>query len=225
MERAQAGGTSASLSAVYAGTANAAIGAMRIGIFGGTFDPIHYGHLMAAEEARRGQRLDRVLFVPAHRSPLKAAARASTAHRVAMLRLAIAGRSAFALSTIDVARPPPSYAVDTVAALRRESPADTFVFLIGADQLAELPQWRAPEQLLQAVPIVALTRPGAEITALDAMTSLSLAARAHITVQEIPAVEISASMIRERVANGRALHDLTPSPVVAYIERHGLYLP
>ena len=198
---------------------------MRIGIFGGTFDPIHYGHLLAAEEARRGQRLDRVLFVPAHRSPLKPAASASTAHRVAMIRLAIADRSSFALSTVDVDRPPPSYTVDSVAALQRGSPADTFVFLIGADQLAELPQWRAPERLLQAVPIVALTRPGAAITALDALTSLSPAARAHITVQEIPAVKISASMIRERVASGHSLHDLTPSPVVAYIEHHGLYLP
>ena len=134
---------------------------MRIGILGGTFDPIHCGHLIAAEHARTVQQLDRVLFVPANRSPLKPATQAATAHRVTMVRLAIAGNAAFALSTVDIDRPPPSYAVDTVSTLQRNWPGAEFVFLIGADQLAELSQWRAPEQLLQAVPIVALTRPGA----------------------------------------------------------------
>ena len=196
---------------------------MRIGILGGTFDPIHFGHLMAAEAARTEQQLGRVLFIPANRSPLKPATRASTAHRVAMVRLAIEDHPAFALSTVDVARPAPSYAVETVAALQRESPDDSFVFLIGADQLAELPQWRAPEQLLQAVPIVALTRPATAFTSLDALTSLSPAARARVTVQEIPAVDISASVIRERVASGETIRHFTPAPVADYIETHQLY--
>ena len=198
---------------------------MRIGILGGTFDPIHYGHLLAAEQARLVQQLDRVLFVPANRSPLKPAARVSTAHRVAMIRLAIKDNAAFALSTVDVARAPPSYAVDTMVILQSCWPNDEFVFLIGADQLADLPQWRAPEQLLQAAPIVVLTRPGAALTPLDALTGLSPAARARITVQEMPAVDISASAIRQRVAAGKSIRDLTPSPVVDYIEEHGLYLP
>ncbi|MCY4437451.1 MAG: nicotinate-nucleotide adenylyltransferase [Chloroflexi bacterium] len=196
---------------------------MRIGILGGTFDPIHCGHLIAAAAACTEQRLDRVLFIPANRSPLKPAARASTCHRVAMVRLAIADRPAFALSTIDIERPPPSYAVDTVAALRRESPDDSFVFIVGADQLAELPQWRAPEQLLHAVPVVALTRPATAFSSLDALTSLSPAARARITVQEIPAVDISASAIRKRVAAGKTIRHLTPAPVADYIETHQLY--
>jgi len=196
---------------------------MRIGILGGTFDPIHCGHLIAAEEARRAQQLDRVLFVPAHRSPLKPAARASTAHRLAMIRLAIEDNASFTLSMVDVARSPPSYAVDTVALLQSRWPNDEFVFFIGADQLADLPQWRAPEKLLEAVPIVALTRPGA--ASADALQSLSPAARARISVQEIPAVAISASAIRERVAAGQTIRDLTPAAVVEYIEEHGLYLP
>ena len=196
---------------------------MRIGILGGTFDPIHYGHLRAAAQARAGQRLDRVLFVPANRSPLKPAAAATTGQRLEMARLAIAGNPAFALSTVDVARPPPSYALDTVAALRRAYPAATLIFLIGADQLADLPQWRAPEQLLAAVPLVALTRPGAGGASADALQSLSPAARARITVQEIPAVDISASQIRRRAAAGQSLRDLTPPPVIDYIHAYALY--
>ena len=196
---------------------------MRIGIFGGTFDPIHHGHLIAASEARQSQRLDRVLFIPANRSPLKPTARASTAHRVAMVRLAIANKPAFALSTIDVERPAPSFAVETVAALQRGSPADCFVFLIGADQLAELPQWRAPEQLLQAVPLVAFTRPGSEYAAEAALAQLSPAARGRITLQAMPAVDVSASDIRARVARGEAIRHLIPPQVVEYIERHSLY--
>ena len=196
---------------------------MRIGIFGGTFDPIHHGHLIAAKEARQRQRLDRVLFVPANRSPLKSTARASTDHRLAMVRLAIADEPAFALSTIDVERPAPSFAVETVAALQRGSPADCFVFLIGADQLAELPQWRAPEQLLQAVPLVAFTRSGAGCATEAALAQLSPAARGRITLQDMPAVDISASDIRERVAQGGTIHHLTPPQVVEYIETHNLY--
>lgn len=196
---------------------------MRIGILGGTFDPIHCGHLIAAEEARRAQRLDRVLFIPANRSPLKPDAWATTAQRVAMVQLAIEGNAAFALSMVDVERPPPSYAVDTVALLQDCCPNDEFVFLMGADQLADLPQWRAPEKLLEAVPVVALTRPGA--ASADALQALSPAARARITVQEIPVIDISASAIRERVAAGQTIRGLAPGPVVDYIKEHGLYLP
>ena len=194
---------------------------MRIGILGGTFDPIHYGHLRAAAEARAGQRLDRVLFVPANRSPLKGVAQASAAHRVAMVGLAIHDSLGFALSTVDVDRPAPSYAVDTVAALRRQWPEAAFVFLIGADQLAELPQWRGPEKLLELASIVALTRPG--VARAAAPRGLPAAARDRITWQEIPPVDISASSIRERAAAGRSLRCLTPPAVVAYIERHGIY--
>lgn len=198
---------------------------MRIGILGGTFDPIHYGHLLAAEQARLVQQLDRVLFIPANRSPLKPAAWVSTAHRVAMIRLAIKDNAAFALSAVDVERSPPSYAVDTMAILQSRWPNDEFVFLIGADQLTDLPQWRAPEQLLRMAPIVALTRPGAGCATADVLSQFSPVARARIIVQEMPAVAISASAIRQRVAAGKSIRDLTPSPVVDYIEEHGLYLP
>lgn len=194
---------------------------MRIGILGGTFDPIHNGHLIAAEYARQAQQLDCVLFIPAHRSPLKADTQATTAQRVAMTRLAIAENAAFALSMVDIARSPPSYAVDTVAILQQESPDADFVFLIGADQLAELPEWRAPEQLLRMVPLVALTRPGTDNP--RALNSLPPAARARITLQKIPAVDVSASEIRRRVAAGESIAGLTPERVAAYIEKHGLY--
>lgn len=207
---------------------------MRIGILGGTFDPIHFGHLAAAEHAVKGQDLDRVLFVPANRSPLKPAAQTTAAHRTAMVRLAIAGDPTLALSTVDIERPPPSYAVDTVALLQRDFPADDFVFLIGTDQLADLPEWRAPEQLLQMVAIVALTRPGAQHAIADALNQLSSPqevgaryivppARAQVTVQEMPAVAISASEIRRRLAGGKAIAGLTPDAVIAYITEHGLY--
>ena len=194
---------------------------MRVGILGGTFDPIHCGHLTAAEHARKALGLDRVLFVPAHRSPLKPDARASAAHRATMVRLAIANDLALALSTVDIARPPPSYAVDTVALLRQESPETEFVFLIGADQLAELSQWRAPEKLAQLAPIVALTRPG--VAGAAALQALPAGAQDRVTWQEIPPVYISASAIRERVAAGLSIRGLTPPAVIAYIARHGLY--
>lgn len=198
---------------------------MRIGILGGTFDPIHYGHLHAAAQAQVTQGLDRVLFVPANRSPLKPAAWASTNHRAAMVDLAIADHASFALSPVDIERPPPSYAIDTVADLRQAQPDADFVFLIGADQLADLPQWRAPERILALAPIVALTRPGVAQANADILPHLSAAARDRITVQEIPAVDISASAIRERLAAGKLIRGLTPSAVVAYIERHELYVP
>lgn len=196
---------------------------MRIGILGGTFDPIHYGHLAAAEHARKGQELDRVLFVPANRSPLKPDAQAPPAHRAAMVRLAIADDPALAFSPVDIARPPPSYAVDTVALLQRDFPADELVFIIGTDQLADLSEWRAPEQLLQMVAIVALNRPGAQRTTADALKQLSPAGQARINVQEMPAVDTSASEIRKRVAAGETIRGLSPDAVVAYIEKHGLY--
>ena len=198
---------------------------MRIGILGGTFDPIHHGHLHAAAQAQATQGLDRVLFVPANRSPLKPATGASTEHRAAMVDLAIKENEAFALSTVDIERPPPSYAIDTVAELQRDQPDADFVFLIGADQLADLPHWRAPARLLQMVPIVALTRPGVAQASADILPHLPAAARDRITVQVIPAVDISASAIRQRVAAGKSIRGLTPGAVAAYIERHGLYVP
>jgi nicotinate-nucleotide adenylyltransferase len=196
---------------------------MRIGILGGSFDPIHYGHLRAAEHACHGQQLDQVLFIPARRSPLKADTQASAAHRVAMVRLAVEGYPAFAVSMVDVERPPPSYATDTVAALQNAAPAASFVFLIGTDQLTDLPHWRSPEQLALMVPIVALTRPGSMCTTAQAIAQLSPAARDRITVQEIPAVDISASAIRGHVAGGTSIRGLTPDPVLEYIEEYNLY--
>jgi nicotinate-nucleotide adenylyltransferase len=197
---------------------------MRLGLLGGTFDPPHYGHLVAAQEAASQLDLDRVLFLPARQNPLKRGEQVSSAEdRCHMVKLAVADNPLFELSRADLDRPPPSYTVGLLRALRRDWPSAEFFFLVGADILPELPRWHAPEELLELAVLVAINRPGAPAPSLaDLEQSLPGVAR-RVVLLQVPGVAISATDLRARVRAGRPIRYLTPAPVAAYIHERGLY--
>ena len=183
----------------------------RIGVFGGTFDPVHVGHLAIALAALESVPLDRVLFVPVRRSPLKDRdPLASTADRVAMLETAIASEPRFALSRAELEREGVSYTVDTLEELR--SQGELFLIL-GSDALADLARWRAPDRIRELATILVAARPGAP--ELDAMHG----ARTF----DAPRLDISSRELRARAARGMSLRYLVPDAVWEHIKRHGLY--
>jgi nicotinate-nucleotide adenylyltransferase len=197
---------------------------MRLGVLGGTFDPIHLGHLVAAETAREAERLDRVLFVPAgrpwHRDQ---APHARAADRLAMVELAIAGNPSFAVSRVDIDRAGPTYTADTLEWLRREHPEATLVFLLGQDALAQLGSWRNPARVAELAEIVALARPGAPPIDLAALHPTIPDAPLRVRLLDAPLIGISSTMIRARLRAGHSVRYLTPDAVIAYIARRGLY--
>ncbi len=199
---------------------------MRIGLMGGTFDPIHYGHLVAAEGARHALGLDRVFFVPAACPPHKVGRPITAAHhRHTMTLLATLSNPAFAVSTIELDRPGPSYTIDTLAVFRHEwGPAADLTFITGADALLEILNWRAPEELLAAARFVAATRPGYSPEGLEAVRQrLPENLRPRITTLEVPALAISSSDLRYRVRQGCPIKYLVPELVEDYIRKEGLY--
>lgn len=189
---------------------------LRLGIYGGTFDPVHLGHLLLARDALEQLRLDAVLFVPAAQSPLKARKpTATSSQRVAMLKLALKGNSHFWLTRCELDRPAPSYSYDTALEIREGFPRGKLFWLIGADQLADLDKWHRPDDLRRLVTFVLLPR---EETAAKAPSG---------TVLSLPQprrVDISATEIRHRVKSRLPIDHLVPAPIAAYIKRHGLYL-
>ena len=194
----------------------------RIGVLGGTFDPIHYGHLAIAQEALAVLGLERVLLVPAGRQPLKHGAHvASPRQRIEMVQLACAGNQAFEASPIEVDRPGLSYTVDTLEELHAAGLGELH-FILGADALADLHRWRAAPRLAQLARIVAMARPGhtPDLAALDRKLP---GAGERITVIDGPRLEISSSDLRRRIAVGRPIRYMTPDAVVEYIAAHGLY--
>jgi len=201
------------------------VGVKRLGVLGGTFDPVHYGHLVAAQEVGWSLRLDRVLFVPAARSPHKLTAEVSPVqHRVAMIEIAIADNPLFALSTVDVDRPGPSYTVDTLAILKQAYGEDVeLFFIVGMDALAELPSWREPERVLSLARLVGVTRPPFPTVDLGSLAARLPGSEGRIDLVAMPGLDISASDLRLRVAQGRPIRYLLPPGVEAYIARHGLY--
>ena len=195
---------------------------MRIGILGGSFDPIHYGHLAIAEEARVTLRLDRVLFVPAARQPLKGDTHvASPEMRLEMTRLACATNDAYAISSIELNRPGPSYTVTTLETILAETTIEPFL-IIGADALADLPRWSAAERIVALTRIVAIGRPGFTPDLAQIVGRLPILG-ARLTLLEGPGLDISSSALRRRVAEDRPIRYQTPDAVVDYIEQHGLY--
>lgn len=195
----------------------------RIGLLGGTFDPVHLGHLIVGEEAAGHLELDRVLFVPS-RHPWRKAGRdiAPEADRVAMVELAVAGNPRFGVSRVDLEREGPTYSVDTVADIRREAPDANLYFIIGYDALLDLPNWRSPERLAAAVNLVAMVRPGYRID-WGAVSRAIPGAAERITVLQMPVIGISSSEVRRRVADGDSVRYWVPDAVAAYIAGHGLY--
>lgn len=201
---------------------------MNIGVLGGTFDPIHMGHLIIAEEVRARLDLSEVLFVPAGQPWLKlnnANAISPAEHRVAMVRLAIADEPAFKLSTMEVERPGPSYTVDTMAELRRQIGAEgKLYFILGWDNLNQLPRWHQPLRLVKLCRLVPVRRVGFASPDLDALEAAVPGLSESLVMLDTPQIEISASEIRARVARGQSIHKLVPEPVERYIIEHGLYI-
>lgn len=197
---------------------------MRTGILGGTFDPIHYGHLVAAEEARAQLDLERVLIVPAGQPPHKVGRDITPAlHRVAMVQLAIASNPHFVLNRVDLDRPGPHYSVDMVARLRRQIGPDDVFFIVGMDSLMELPGWHEPERLMGLCRIVGVNRPGYTYD-LAPLEQAAPGISDHIVVLEAPQLEISSHELQERVRRGLPIKYQLPEAVEAYIYKQKLYL-
>ena len=200
---------------------------MNIGVLGGTFDPIHLGHLIVAGGTKAQLNLDEVLFVPAGQPWLKVNNYISTAeHRIQMVRLAIADKPYFKLSTMEIKRPGPTYTVDTIAELRDQlDVTDKLFFILGWDNLVQLPQWREPARLIQVCHLVAVPRVGYPTPDLDSLEDDYIPGLSqNTTLVETPRIDISASEIRNRVAQGLSIHYLVPEPVEKYIKQHKLYV-
>ncbi|HYP39503.1 MAG TPA: nicotinate-nucleotide adenylyltransferase [Chloroflexia bacterium] len=197
----------------------------RIGIMGGSFDPIHIAHLIMAESVLEALSLDLVLFVPSGSQPLKRDKYVSPIeHRVAMVELAIAGNPHFALSRVDVDRPGPSYTVDTVPALRQEwsGPEVEMWFIVGADSLSTFPRWRDPSGILAHVRLAVVRRPGVEPDMLLLKAALPQLEE-RLDWVDAPLIDISATDIRRRVAAGLSIRYRVPDAVRDYIEANCLY--
>ena len=201
--------------------------ATRIGILGGSFDPIHIGHLIMAQAALEAERLDRVLFIPCRRQPLKhGAAPAPGHHRLAMVTAAVADDPRFEASDIEVKRPGVSYSIDTIRTLRAQYPKARLSFILGTDALLELHRWREVDALLAACTVVTVMRPGNTDADFDPeRLQLPATACARLRRHRVqgPGIGISSTTIRQRVAQSRAIRYLVPSPVAVYIQVHGLY--
>ncbi len=199
---------------------------MKIGILGGTFDPIHNGHLAIAEEARKRMGLAEVYFVPAARTPLKESGTILAAeHRIEMVRLAIADYPYFKLSTIEIDRPGPSYTVDTIAELRDKFGAENeLYFIIGLDSLAQLPRWREPARIIRMCRLVAVPRPGYSLPDTNTLEAAMPGISQRLTVLDEPKSDVSATEVRQRAKRGESISHLVPEEVVEYIKRQKLYL-
>ena len=198
---------------------------MRLGIMGGTFDPIHFGHLVTAEEALVQFNLDRVLFMPTGHPVLKADQRLTSAEdRYLMTVIATAANPDFDVSRLEVDRPGLTYTIDTLTALRDEyGPAAELFFITGADAVWDIVGWKAAERVADLATFIAATRPGYDLAAARASHEQQATAF-RIESIEVPALAISSTDLRARVAQRRAIRYLTPEAVGAYIEKRGLYL-
>ena len=190
--------------------------AKKLGILGGTFDPIHFGHLAIAGEARARAGLDAVLFIPTGEPPHKPHWQADAEHRYQMSVLATADNPHFFVSRLEIDRPGPSYTVETLRALRAIFPRGEFTLIVGADMALDFHRWREPEAILAQARVLAAARPGCPLDAADP--------RLHdITLLPTPGLDISSTDLRARIAAGGEIRYLVPDPVAAYIRKYGLY--
>lgn len=195
----------------------------RIGVFGGTFDPVHNGHLHIARGLRDSLHLDQVIWVPAGRPPHKTGQIVSSDFdRLAMLKLALAESGSDKISTIELDRSGPSYTADTLESLKAQLDPVDLVFLMGEDSLRDLPTWRAPSRILRVARLAVAGRPGIE-TDLDSIVEALPAISGRVEVVPITEMAISSSDIRERVAAGEAITGLAPPAVERYIADKHLY--
>jgi nicotinate-nucleotide adenylyltransferase len=191
------------------------MGKIRLGVMGGTFDPVHFGHLVAANEAASAFGLDKVIFVPTG-EPWQKQTITDSGHRFNMTKLAIAGNSHFDISRVDVDRPGPTYTVDTLRDIKAQHPEAELFFITGADSIAQIGSWKDSEQIWPLAHLVGVTRPG---------HSLEVPKSPHgaVSLLEIPALAISSTDIRARVESGKPIDYLLPASVIDYIQKNNLY--
>lgn len=199
----------------------------RIGIFGGSFDPVHQGHLLIAEQFAEDMKLDLVKFIPAKVSPFKLGyTPTSDKHRLEMLRLAVGSNPRFEVDALELDRGGVSYTIDTVNALRGVEPDAEYYMLIGADSLKDFKKWKSPEELLVSVSLVVARRGGEappQWSELSGLASREVLEGIQKRALDLPAMELSSTDIRRRVAQRRSIRYLVPSSVEVYIHSHGLY--
>ncbi len=199
---------------------------MRLGVFGGTFDPVHIGHLIVAEQCREQGGLDQVWFIPAARPPHKQDRPLTPfGTRAEMLALALAGHPAFRVDELERDRPGPSYTVDTLEELHRREPAAALALILGSDSLADLPTWKDPARVARLAELLVVARPGHPLPSWDALCDRLGLARGTVPGRFVhaPLVDIASQDLRRRAAEGRSLRYLVPRAVECYIETHGLY--
>jgi len=204
---------------------------VRIGIFGGSFDPVHQGHLVVAECCREQARLDRVIFVPTAIQPFKQSRQpVAGQHRAEMLALAVGGNPAFEVSTVELDRGGVSYTVDTLAALRATHGTDELFLMLGPDALASLPDWRDPARILDLAGVIAVEREGLDdvssaVQESRLATLLGRERAQQLTADRVhvPALAIRSSDLRALVKAGRSIRYRTPRAVERFIATHGLY--
>ncbi len=196
---------------------------MRIGILGGTFNPPHLGHLVAAQEAYRELALDQVMLIPAGTPPHKPVDDEPGAeHRLELCRLAIAGDDRFSVSDLELRRDGPSFTVDTLEQLRSQSPSDDLFLILGGDIAAGLPRWHEPERVLELATVAIAKRRGTAKEAVqEALAQLKGGERASFF--QMPRIGISSTMVRRRVRAGQPIRYFVPDGVMHYIEANGLY--
>lgn len=193
----------------------------RLGVMGGTFDPIHYGHLVTAEEALVQFALDEVVFVPTGQPWMKQEREVSPAEdRYLMTVIATASNPRFRVSRIEVEREGPTYTVDTLKALGAENPDAELYFITGADAMREIFEWKDPDGVLSLAHFIAATRPGYDLTRFEAKDATR---HPNVSVMNIPALAISSTDVRERVHEGRPIRYLVPEGVKSYVEKAALY--
>ena len=201
----------------------------RIGIYGGSFDPIHLGHLLIAEQFLNDMQLDVVRFIPTKISPFKQGyTPTSDKHRLEMLKLAIGAHPRFELDPIEIERGGVSYTIDTVKAYQETEPTAQLYLLIGADSLKDFRKWKSPETLLDLVQLVVARRggmPEPDWRELEGLLSKERLEASQQLKLDVPAIEISSKDVRKRLEEGRTIRYLVPAPVEVYIREHQLYRP
>ncbi|MFH5805203.1 nicotinate-nucleotide adenylyltransferase [Alienimonas sp. DA493] len=191
---------------------------MKIGLFGGTFDPVHLGHLLLAEQCREELELDEVRFLPAASNPLKETGPvADGPQRCEMVQFAISGNPAFSVDRREVKRGGPSFAVETLAEVAAENPEAELFFLMGADALSDLPNWKEPERVLELATVVAVNRGDVPAVVPDGVNA------DRVRFVAMPACDVSATELRRRAAEGLSLRYRTPAAVIAYLHDKYLY--
>lgn len=199
---------------------------MRIGVFGGTFDPVHMGHLILAEQCRDQAGLDEVWFLPSYHPPHKAAAAVTRfEQRCDMLELAVAGHPAFRIDRIEKELPPPSYTAETLAELHRRHPGNDFSLLMGSDGLPDLPGWYEPRRVIERASLVVVPRPGVMLWTADRLAKALGVPTGAVRLRYVacPMIDIASRELRRAVADGMSVRYLVPRAVEEYVRDRNLY--